>query len=322
MANDDEDPVQAAHAGRIDLYDVATWSVRTWLDRLSVRVWTSLHRARQLVFLSLAIGLFVAELGFIATLVADRPTLGILALFSVIPAAALAGYLWYDDPTLREPLDTIAITFVLAVGFASIAALLNTFVLGLLQSVVWIPGVAVFGPALFFFLFVGPIEESVKWLAVRTYSFRRPEFGAVVDGVVYGAIAGLGFATIENLTYIIQGYLFSGSASLPGQIEQAIGIATSRAFVGPGHVIYSAFAGYYLGLAKFNPEHKGPLVVKGLLIAAFIHGLYNTTVTYLEFSGPVFVAFVVVYDGFWLAVLYRKLSRYRKLYQRVNQPGR
>jgi hypothetical protein len=87
----------------------------------------------------------------------------------------------------------------------------------------------------------------------------------------------------------------------------------------PGsHVIYSAWAGYYLGLAKYNPENRGPIVVKGLLAASLIHGTYNVLVTYLPrgvFGGLGFVAFVVVFDGVFFYLLYRKLARYRDAYE-------
>jgi RsiW-degrading membrane proteinase PrsW (M82 family) len=102
-----------------------------------------------------------------------------------------------------------------------------------------------------------------------------------------------------------------------------------RSFAGPGHVIYSAFAGYYLGLAKFNPENRGPIVVKGLLIAVFIHASYNVLVSHLEVILNVvpvlgslppaiaFFGFVIVYDGFFLLVLSAKLSRYKRVFGEV-----
>lgn len=46
------------------------------------------------------------------------------------------------------------------------------------------------------------MEESVKLLAVRLYAYNDARFAAVIDGAVCGAIAGLGFATIENGIHI------------------------------------------------------------------------------------------------------------------------
>jgi RsiW-degrading membrane proteinase PrsW (M82 family) len=311
MSSDDRDPVQAAYEGEVDLYDVATWEARTGLDSVAVRVHSVLRTAKSWALILLAAALFVAELIFVGLLVIDTPLLGLLSVLSVIPALVLAAYLWYGDPTRREPLDTLAVTFLLSVLFASFAAVVNS---SLLPAFELLPAV---GLPLFFFLVVGPIEESVKWLAVRVHAYRSDSFRTVVDGVVYGAIAGLGFATIENVFYIVDAFLMTAQTGGGLQIQRTVQTATARAFVGPGHVIYSAFAGYYLGLARYNPGQRGPIVVKGLLVAVAIHALYNTLVSTFQFPGLLFVLFVVVYDGIWLAVLFRKVARYRRYYQRA-----
>ena len=130
---------------------------------------------------------------------------------------------------------------------------------------------------------------------------------------------GVGLAVIEDVLY--------STRRTPAD-EHGVGVAVSgagggitavRALAGPGHVIYSAFAGYYLGLAKFNPEDAGPIVVKGLLIAAGIHATYNSIVTYVSFPGITFLLFILVYDGVFGYILYRKLSRYNSYYTRVTE---
>ncbi|MFB6192264.1 MAG: PrsW family intramembrane metalloprotease, partial [Haloarculaceae archaeon] len=201
-----------------------------------------------------------------------------------------------------------------------------------------------------------PVEETVKLLAVRLLPYRDSSFDAVLDGAVYGAAAGLGFATIENALYITRNLGGGGGggegavaalgavglATVPGLavgLERLIGniigagggITAVRALAGPGHVIYSAFAGYYLGLAKFNPDRAGPIAVKGLLVAAFIHATYNTLVSVvpgivLAFVPGVsqlvvFFGFVVVYDGVFGLLLVRKIARYRRAYTAVTGDG-
>jgi len=312
----DRDPVAIVLGGTEDLYDVAEWDSRSIIDRLSVVIYAVLHGIKRYGLLALALLFFVAQLAFAGLLVLEEPRLGFLAALSAVPALLLVAYVWYDDPTRREPIDALAITFVLAVLFASFAAAVNS-VFQIVFS--WIP---VIGMALFFFLVVGPIEETVKWLAIRTHAYRRDDFDAVIDGAVYGAVAGLGFATIENALYIAQGYQAAAEMAGVTQIERAVGTATSRAFVGPGHVLYSAFAGYYLGLAKFNRENAGPIVVKGILIAALIHATYNTLVTYLPAVFPVWNLFtslgvILTFDLIVGYFLYRKLSRYTSYYHRA-----
>ena len=303
-----KDPVQESFDGRVDLYEIARWEVRTPLDRFAVRLTNALEESRRWLLLSLAVALFVGQFAVAAVLIAEAPLLGILGIVSVVPAFALAGYFWYRDPTAREPLVPLAATFLLSVGFASVAGVFNS---------VLVPFFELFGTlglAAAYFVVVGPIEETVKWLAVRVYAYRGDAFRTVVDGVVYGAMAGVGFAAIENLLYIVMFSVDATGAGVAVRETEAVAIATQRAFVGPGHVIFSAWAGFYLGLAKFNQGKRGPIVVKGLVIAAFIHALYNTLVTTLPLSVGTFLAFVIVFDGFWFALLYRKIRAYRQLY--------
>jgi RsiW-degrading membrane proteinase PrsW (M82 family) len=305
------DPVKTSFAGRVDLYDIATWESRTVLDSFAVSLSNALRAGRTVVPIVVALGLFLLQGGVVLLIIAEEPVLGVLAVSSVLPAFGVAGYLWYGDPTRREPLVTLAGTFVLSLLFAGFAGVVNTT----LQPVFGLLGVV--GLVGFYFLVVGPIEEFVKWLAIRIYAFRGEAFQTVVDGVVYGAVAGLGFAAIENVIYIVSIYMEADGTAGIAATEAATEVAAQRFFVGPGHVVYSSWAGFYLGLAKFNPENRTPIVVKGLLIAVFIHGLYNSAVSVLPtvLSGLGVFGFIVLYDGFWFVLLYRKVRAYRELYR-------
>ncbi|GAA0549871.1 PrsW family glutamic-type intramembrane protease [Halorubrum ejinorense] len=313
----EEDPIASRADDDRDLYDIATWEERTSLDGLSVALhWFITRSAKAAVVLVAFAGLLVILGSFGIGLLFD-PAIAILLGLSVIPALGLAAYVYSSDVTTGEPLSLLVATFLLSILTATFAAVLNSELQPFFRPFGF-PGLV-----LFFFLIVGPVEESVKLLAVRLYAYTDARFDAVIDGAVYGAIAGLGFVVIENLVYIAQnvdlGELTVGIATLGA----GDGIAAFRALAGPGHVIYSAFAGYYLGLAKFNPGNRGPIVVKGLVLAAAIHALYNTLV------GPVtgvaagligipqviaLFAFVVVFQGAFGFVLLRKIRRYRDAY--------
>lgn len=338
----EKDPVEAAADGSRDLYDVSTWEPRTALDRLAARLYRFVIAAGRIILVVLAFVILLVQLvlGGLGAAFAEDPFAIGLVVLSVVPALLLAAYIYRADVTSGEPLELLVGTFVLGVLFAGFAAVLNT----LFSFVQLVP---VLGLVVFFYLVVGPVEEAVKLLAVRLYAYRDDRFDAVVDGAVYGASAGLGFATIENALYITRQLGATGGG---GEAVAAAGVGTTaawlaqtgigdflqqvvneggqitvvRALAGPGHVIYSAFAGYYLGLAKFNSEQAGPIVAKGLVIAAFIHGTYNISagivpgiVNLLFPSVPIivlFFGFVVVYDGLFGLLLYRKLARYRRVY--------
>jgi RsiW-degrading membrane proteinase PrsW (M82 family) len=319
--SDRRDPVEEASDGSRDLYDVATWEPRTTLDWLSIRVHGGVIKAAHGLVLIAALAILVVQFLFTGLAAIRNPVIGAFVLLSVVPALLLFVYVWRADATKNEPLGLLVGTFLLGILFASFAAVLN----GVFQPL--LAPIPLVGMALFFYLVVGPVEETVKWLAVRLYAYRSESFDAVIDGAVYGAAAGLGFATIENFLYIGQQYISAlEAAGTTSPVFAALPTATVRTFAGPGHVIYSAFAGYYLGLAKFNPENRGPIIVKGLLIAAFVHATYNTTVgigsgliaTLLDVPPLVgFLGYILVYDTFWGLYLLRKVRRYTTTLHRL-----
>ncbi|TMT87749.1 PrsW family intramembrane metalloprotease [Haloterrigena sp. H1] len=314
------DPVEQAEEqrgdGPVDLYDISTWEPRSTVDLLAYTLYNTVSYGLRALVLLTAIAITVSLLVSPAAIVLEDPFVAIFFGLSVVPAGLLAAYIWYADITTSEPLGLLVATFLLAVLFATFAALINS-----LSQVVLGFGSGV----LFFYLIVGPVEETVKLLAVYVFAYRSSSFTAVIDGAVYGAVAGLGFAAIENALYISR---VIGEANPEVNVfVTASGIATVRALAGPGHVIYSAIAGYYLGLAKFNREYAGPIVLKGLLVAAFVHGTYNVTVgivpdilaAYLPIGfGIAFVGYVICYDLAIGYYLYRKLARYRRAYRAIS----
>jgi RsiW-degrading membrane proteinase PrsW (M82 family) len=140
------------------------------------------------------------------------------------------------------------------------------------------------GIFIYFLIGVALIEESLKFISVRAYAYKSPLFDEPMDGIVLGACAGLGFATIENLGYVFQF----------GPVDAVIRAVISV----PGHAFYGAIIGYYLGEAKFR---KRPSIgVIGLAIAVLLHGLFDTVATI--FSNLIGVAILfgmilVVYYG-------------------------
>lgn len=111
------------------------------------------------------------------------------------------------------------------------------------------------------FLVVSLSEEFVKSLAVYTYPFQQKFFNERMDGIVYGVVAAMGFAAVENIFYAYEYGL------------QNIMIRALTAV--PAHAAFGCISGYYFGLAKFNDSKKWNYILRGLLIATGLHGLYD-----------------------------------------------
>ena len=111
------------------------------------------------------------------------------------------------------------------------------------------------------FLVVAATEEGCKYLMLKRYAYRKPEFDEPFDGIVYSVMVSMGFATLENIGYVYEN-----------------GIATGflRMFLSvPAHASFAVLMGYYAGLAKFSGVHEGRLLLKGFLLAVLFHGMFD-----------------------------------------------
>lgn len=125
------------------------------------------------------------------------------------------------------------------------------------------------------FVVVALPEEAAK-LCSMVLAWSRPEFDERMDGIVYGARAGLGFALVENVTYL---------ALVPVDLSEAVALFIGRALLAvPGHAIWGGLMGYYAARRRF--DGKGPGIAGGYALAVALHGLYDV----LLFSVPHLIA--------------------------------
>jgi len=123
------------------------------------------------------------------------------------------------------------------------------------------------------FLTAAMPEELAKLLVVLLYSARHRAFDEPMDGVVYGALAGLGFATLENLLYV-----FSGG----------LGLAVLRAVTAvPMHACCGALVGHYVAQRRFSSHSGRFLLWQAWFWPTLIHGLYDfPLLTLRQLSNP------------------------------------
>jgi protease PrsW len=107
-------------------------------------------------------------------------------------------------------------------------------------------------------------EELCKIAVVYWVVWRRPEFDERLDGIVYAARAGLGFALVENVFYLL------GQVDMTGLIVTWV----LRALLAvPGHALWTAMMGYLAARRRF--DGGGPGILGGYLLAVFLHGTYD-----------------------------------------------
>lgn len=199
------------------------------------------------------------------------------ALASIIPAFLWMIYFYRSDRYAPEPKKLVARTFLVGalVGAAMVFSLKELpFHVSFLALAV----------------FVAPFtEEIAKFLCVRWTVYNRIEFDEPVDGMVYATAAALGFASVENIIYVLNSWASGGA-------EMGVYVLTGRAVLSvPAHALFSSLWGLALGWHKKRKTLKSSLlVVLGLLAGMVLHGLFNYLTSENLFGGLFFLVLMAI----------------------------
>lgn len=228
-----------------------------------------------------------------------------LLLLAVAPGLALFLFFYLRDRYRKEPTSALLVTFLLGA-----AALIPAFIvsLSLEQLTGWRSSTDNVLHALLGALFiVGLVEESAKYVVVRFYAYHRREFDEPYDGILYSVVAALGFATVENVFYVL---------------SHGAGAGVLRALVAvPGHAFDGVLMGFFLGAAKFAAtDRRGNLLsALGLALAVLAHGLYDWMVFSID-SAPLMIACLAIFAVLTWVIIF-KATRHHAEASPYKQPG-
>lgn len=178
---------------------------------------------------------------------------------ALLPSWLLIQYFVKSDK-FPEPMSTVWMVFRKGIGsvFWVLLCVLPLSVL-FLDDLVANSNVVV-GSGITAFAMAAIPEEFFKYRVLRKYVADHQDFDEPMDGIVYGAVASLGFATIENVMYCSSGDLF---------------VALLRAFTAvPGHASFGAIMGYTFARRHFAGKSNGVLG-PALFLPILLHGVYD-----------------------------------------------
>jgi len=218
--------------------------------------------SRTAIRLQVAVLAFVMVLVTAVVLLVASPGPGLLLALAIAPACFLLWHFYHADEYKHESKRLLGGTFLLG----ALSVIPAFFIEILFERPSSDAGVLVI---FFYFVFVvGLTEELMKFISVRIYPYRSKQFDEPMDGIVFGVAAALGFATVENILYVLEGGIWT---------------AVFRAIVSvPVHAFCGAILGFYLGEAKVRGRPL--LALNGLLFAASLHGLFDTLSTVISSS--------------------------------------
>jgi RsiW-degrading membrane proteinase PrsW (M82 family) len=221
-------------------------------------------------------------------------------LMALVPAAIWLYAFYQQDRLEPEPKRLVIGVFILGALLA--AAVGQPLIRDVFRVQVW-SGNNILNGLLSSILIVGFIQEFLKYAAVRYTVFNSSEFDERVDGIIYGAAAGLGYATLLNLQYVI------------GNDGVDLGVGAMRVVTSAlAHASFAGVTGYFIARAKF--EQMGPFwLPSGVALAAILNGIVSyalgevTTMFGFSFNPWYGLVVAVIVAGATFAALFAIIRR-------------
>jgi RsiW-degrading membrane proteinase PrsW (M82 family) len=199
-------------------------------------------------------------------------------LGALIPTIFYVAMIWWLDRYEKEPLWLLALAFLWGAFPAAIASVL-------VELAFDIPIAALGGESLVANLAsasisVPLVEESAKGIAlIGLVLVFRHEFDDVLDGIVYGAMIGLGFAFTENLfAYFLPILREEGISS------GLVNILLRTLVFGFTHAFWTGIIGATVGYARLSRDWGQRILVPfaGWSVAVLLHAIHNAGATLVE----------------------------------------
>ena len=180
----------------------------------------------------------------------------LMLILAVLPSVLLWLYVYKRDP-IPEPGRLLLKAFI----YGMVSCIPIVIVEAFLMPIISIFGENVIGSTLKAFFVAALPEEGFKLLALWLILRNNPYYDEHYDGIVYSVCVGLGFATVENLGYVL------GSGDLM--------VALSRAFLAvPLHYACAVLMGYYYSVYHFA-DRSDRVKWSILLVPILVHGIYD-----------------------------------------------
>ena len=209
----------------------------------------------------------------------------LLVTLSISPGIFIMFFIYHSDEYDKEPVSLLAVSFIMG----AMNLHLDVDILEFFFSYINVENnfIRVGGEA----LTVSITEEMLKFLVVILIVFPNKSFDEPFDGIVYSVFVGMGFATAENITYVLQG---SSTVALFRMITAV-----------PAHFAFAVIMGYYLGKAKTCTQGKMWLYIfLSLFASIFMHAIYDYFL-FLDFVPGIWIGGIITLG---VAILFSRMA--------------
>ncbi|MDQ0205892.1 glutamic-type intramembrane protease PrsW [Alkalicoccobacillus murimartini] len=204
---------------------------------------------------------------------------------AIAPAIGLLTYFYLKTDYRRKLHETIIRTFLIGILLVfPVMVLQYAFIEEEVFSQDWLQALILYGFT----------EEFFKWFILFIFAYQHGTIVRRNDGIVYGVSLSLGFATMENIFYLIA-----------HGIETAVGRALMPV---SSHALFGIIMGYYMSNAKLIPAKKRWYLALSLILPITLHSSYD----YIVFLFDHYVLFGIIpfMLMLWAFAIYKiKLAR-------------
>ncbi|MCW3493991.1 PrsW family intramembrane metalloprotease [Microbacterium sp. SSM24] len=257
------------------------------------------------VVLVALVGYFLNAIGPAASLIG--------MLLALIPLAGVLVAVRIVDRWEPEPRSLV----IFAVAWGAIAAVGIALGVDVLLTMVFGRAASPEAEAVSAIIQAPIVEEFGKGLGVYIiFLVARRAFDGPVDGIVYGALIGAGFAFTENIQYFAISFLEGGAADTTITFFM-------RGILSPfAHVMFTSVTGFALGLAARRGSRGGRAFgawIVGMIGATILHAIWNASAVLGDFWGLYLTLQVPLFVGFILGIIALRREESRLTRRRLGE---
>ena len=210
----------------------------------------------------------------------------LLFLLAIFPGLTISFLIYRMDKYEKEPWWQLAICFSLGAALVWVAYHVERF-LGSSAYLMTVDMPTIIFTLIDAFVVVAFTEEILKFLVLRGYIFREKAFNEPIDGIVYAVVIAMGFATAENVQYVLENGWETGLVRMFTAV--------------PAHGMLAVIMGYFVGIAKFEVYERPRLYFRGIGLAVLGHGAYDFFILQQYYPALAGLALVLLILGYWLS---------------------
>lgn len=206
----------------------------------------------------------------------------LLLVLVLIPSLIWALFFYFQDRIEPEPASYVIVSFLAGMAGASLLTIPLEKSIFRIDTWLFESKVALIFGSVFV---TGVVASFLFYLIIRYGFYGTAEFDEPVDGMVYGAFIGSGFALIKSLTYL--------SAHPEFTLFSIAYTATTNILI---YATVGSLVGYIIGRVKFLEKKVQPASILAIVVGMLLIGLYhilNEFVFLTGMEGAIWLSFLL-----------------------------